>query len=371
MPVQEQVRSPVAVPVSEGRRVSRRGGKGHRVRGQIGRGSSSLPRESSRRQADARRAFRDRRQAAAAGAAVGGEAVVVVREHVVANQRLNGVRVDVVGPHVGQAIHRSRHRRTALKQAGELGVGASLVDEGNTRVRSGHSAASVQRVFDQRWLEGRVAAVLPVRDAHVVADGVADLVQGPHTRFATVLRLDARIGRVAVLEYSSGLAPDLEIRRATAGCAVRDDSRELIDLGAVLGAVCTVHAIHCNESLAIEAKPIAAVVVDAVDGAAVLRRRHLAARDGRKSADAPADAHDSVTGARRVDKSQIRLHTCGPRGDRDWNRVGRVPLQADADAARGGPRRIARRIRRGRQQRINDDRRGAGPTAASDLTASL
>src|SRR5690606_24955083 len=97
-------------------------------------------------------------------------------------------------------------------------------------------------------------------DREVVALGVRGLVDGPDPDRGLALGLDPAVGAVAELHDQTSLGPDLEMRRARAGLAVRDDFAEALPLGADFGLVGAIGSSDRNQPLAIQAEAVIGIV---------------------------------------------------------------------------------------------------------------
>ncbi len=175
----------------------------------------------------------------------------------------------------------------------QLDIRAILVQEVDAREWRRNTAVRVHCVFDEIGTKVTVRRVFGIGDAHVVADRIGDLIDGPDSHGGLTDRFDPGVSRIPVLEYSAGLRPDLEILWSRARRPVGYDLRELIDLCPVLRAVSAVAAGDGNETLTVQAEAIATVVVDAIDGG-ILRLGHRATLNRRQPAKSPPYPQESI-----------------------------------------------------------------------------
>ena len=183
-----------------------------------------------------------------------------------------------------------------------------------------------------------VCGVVRVVKINMVPNPIADLVEHPpddRTRPSSEQRCVGGgltgVG-VAILVDQAILRVDLKPRRPDARRAVRDDQREIGDLGLILSVVSAIRPAEAPQRISTETEDIGRCKVGR-SGDAVLRDGLVAARDGTQSVQRPADAGQAVGERARVGQRQGRLQSCDAARRPQCNAVLRKPGGRHAEIA--------------------------------------
>ena len=205
-------------------------------------------------------------------------------------------------------------------------------------VVGGEALGGVAGVVDAVDVELAGRLGVGVGEGDGVAFDVGEPGERPCAHRGAALSDDAGVRGVAVVQDLAGLLPDPEPGGAAAGRAVGDDLGELLEGGAILGAVGAVAAADGDQALAVQAELVVGVVVDRVDADAaiagiVVVEVGAAAGDDGEAGDRPSDADQAIAALAVVDQRQLGLHARGARRHDDGHRIAGAAARRHAHLA--------------------------------------